>query len=74
MSLLESAINIVIGFIICIVIQLLVFPKMGHNITLNSSIIMSSIFTVVSLLRSYSIRRIFNKIKGAKHENKRTSN
>lgn len=60
-SFLESALNIVIGYIVAILSQLIIFPFFGIHIPLHENLLMGLFFTVISLIRSYWIRRLFNK-------------
>lgn len=60
----ESCINIAIGYGVALASQLLVFPLFGINIPLSSNIAIGAIFTVISIARSYVIRRVFNHIQG----------
>ena len=60
-SLLESSINILIGYIVAVLSQLLIFPAFNINITLSDNLLIGAYFTAISLLRSYIIRRYFNK-------------
>lgn len=60
-SLLEAVINTVVGYLVAFTLQLLVFPLVGIDITVQVNIILSTIFTIASLIRSYVLRRIFNR-------------
>lgn len=60
-SLLEPLLNILIGYTVAILAQLLIFPLFGINPPLVDNLLIGACFTVVSLVRSYVIRRIFNK-------------
>lgn len=59
-SLLESLINVILGLAISIAAQLLVFPMFGVFIPFSSNLAIAGIFTVISITRSYLIRRYFN--------------
>lgn len=59
-SLYEALINVVIGFTINYIANLLVFPLFGFHITLSDNLLMGLIYTVISIARSYAIRRWFN--------------
>ena len=61
-SLLESIVNILIGYSIAICAQLVIFPLFGINIPLSDNLMIGACFTAVSLIRSYMVRRWFNKI------------
>ena len=44
--------------------QLLVFPLFGMEATLRQNLAIGGIFTMVSLVRSYVLRRMFEAIRG----------
>lgn len=56
----EACINIVIGFTINYFANLLIFPLFGFQISYSANFVMGAIYTVISLVRSYAIRRWFN--------------
>ena len=62
-SMAETMANIVVGFAASMVIQALVLPAMGHDITLAQNFWITCIFTVASVVRGYGIRRIFNRFQ-----------
>ena len=59
-SRLESAVNILIGYFVALISQLIIFPLVGIDVPLSTNLIIGFWFTVVSLARSYVIRRWFN--------------
>lgn len=60
-SIAETISNLVAGFFIQLVIYLWVAPKfMGITITPRQSVDLYIIFTVISVLRQYVVRRMFN--------------
>lgn len=61
-SLAESLINVAIGYGISVIAQLLIFPLFGIYITLAQDMAMALIFTVISIVRSYCLRRFFNSV------------
>ena len=60
-SAIESAVNILIGYLVALASQLIVFPQFGINIPLTDNLLIGFWFTVISLIRSYLVRRYFNK-------------
>lgn len=62
MSLVESAANVVVGYGVAVLTQMMVLPWFGLYATLNQNLVMGSIFTVVSLVRSYALRRLFDRL------------
>ena len=59
-SLLESIVNILIGYFVALVSQIVVFPLVGIEVPISTNLIIGFWFTVISLIRSYIIRRWFN--------------
>lgn len=60
-SLYEASINIFIGFVIAFISQLVFFPIVGIEVTLDQNFILTVLFTLVSIIRTYIVRRYFNK-------------
>ena len=63
MSLVESLTNVAVGYGIAVIAQILVFPLFGLSTTLANNIAMGAIFTVVSIARSFTLRRVFEAIR-----------
>ena len=61
-SLIEALMNIVIGFSINYAANLLIFPLFDMHISLANNFWMGLIYTAISLVRSYAIRRWFNNM------------
>jgi len=59
-SFIEACVNILIGYGVAVVSQLLIFPLFGVNLPLGDNLMIGAWFTVISLIRSYVIRRGFN--------------
>ena len=59
-SAIESLTSTTIGIIIGIVLNLTILPVFGYPVSLSDSLWISVIFTAVSVIRSYAVRRIFN--------------
>ena len=62
MSLVEAIANLVVGYGVAVVTQMLVFPLFGLAATLGENLALGAIFTVISLVRSYTLRRMFEAI------------
>jgi hypothetical protein len=60
-SLIESATNILIGYWCAVLTQLIVFPIMEIDVSMSKNLMIGLVFTLISLLRSYVIRRFFNR-------------
>jgi uncharacterized membrane-anchored protein len=65
-SLLESLANIAIGYLVALGAQLAVFPMFAIHIPMSSNMAIGIIFTLVSLVRSYALRRLFNWLHGSR--------
>jgi hypothetical protein len=63
MSMVEAAANVVIGYGIAIATQMAVFPIFGIHITLADDLAIGLVFTIVSLIRSYMLRRVFERLR-----------
>lgn len=59
-SFIEAVINIIIGFAINFTANWLVFPLFGWQISVTDNLLLGAVYTLISLIRSYSIRRWFN--------------
>ena len=60
MSLVESFVNVLIGYIVAVIANLSVLPLFGYNVTFIDGSLIGLAFTIISLIRTYIIRRIFN--------------
>jgi hypothetical protein len=61
MSAVESVANIAVGAGIALATQVVVFPLFGMDVPMGDNLAICAIFTVVSFVRSYVLRRVFNK-------------
>jgi hypothetical protein len=71
-SLIESTVNILIGYFTALFSQLLIFPFFDINIPIEDNLLIGLYFTLISLFRSYIIRRYFNKKEKNNETNKTT--
>ena len=60
MSLVEAVANVIVGYGVAVATQILIFPIFGLHTTLAKNLKMGVVFTIVSLVRSYLIRRLFD--------------
>ena len=63
MSLLEAVTNVLVGYGVAVATQWAVFPLFGLHATLQENLLIGLIFTVVSLIRSYLLRRAFEGLR-----------
>lgn len=60
-SLFESFVNVAIGFLVGFAANVIVLPAFGYPVTLGDAAWISVAFTVISLVRGYFVRRLFNR-------------
>lgn len=60
MSWAETIISTLIGYLVALATQLTVFPLMGISVTISENLLIGVIFTIVSIIRGYFVRRLFN--------------
>ena len=63
MSLVESVANVIVGYGVAVVTQILIFPVFGLRTTLAQNLQMGLVFTVVSVGRSFALRRVFEAVR-----------
>lgn len=63
MSFVESVANVAVGYGVAVLTQILVFPWFGLTATLEENLRIGVIFTGVSLVRSYLLRRAFETLR-----------
>lgn len=59
MSLIEAITNVVVGYVLAIITQILVFPWFGITAQMEEHLAIGLAFLGVSLVRSYLLRRLF---------------
>ena len=59
-SMIESLTSTTIGWLIGVILNMLVLPLFDYDVSLTDGVLISIIFTAVSVIRSYVIRRWFN--------------
>ena len=68
MSLVEAITNVIVGYGVAVMTQILIFPIFGLHTTLAQNLQMGLLFTGVSIIRSFLLRRLFEAIRVAKLE------
>jgi hypothetical protein len=63
MSAVESATNVAVGFGVAVATQALVFPLFGIHASMGQHFAIGALFTVVSVIRSYALRRFFEAVR-----------
>ena len=62
MSLVEAITNVIVGYGLAVVTQIIVFPWFGLEAALDEHLAIGMAFVGVSLVRSYLLRRLFERI------------
>lgn len=62
-SALEAISNTVTGYLVAVLANLLILPWFGLHPSVSDSFLIGAAFTVVSLARSYALRRLFESFR-----------
>jgi hypothetical protein len=63
MSFVEAVTNIVVGYGLAVLTQIIVLPLFGLHASLGENLLIGGVFTAISLGRSFALRRIFNAFR-----------
>ena len=63
MSLIEAITNVIVGYGVAVVTQILIFPIFGLHTTLAQNLQMGLLFTGVSIIRAFLLRRVFEAMR-----------
>ena len=61
-SVIESIANTVSGLVTSFAIQVVIYPILSIPVSIGQNVIITVVFFMASLIRSYIVRRIFNKM------------
>jgi hypothetical protein len=61
MSFVETTTNVMVGYLIALLTQFAIFPTFGVIVSLRDNVLISGIFTAVSIVRSFTLRRLFEE-------------
>lgn len=59
----ESITNSAVGFLISVLMQHILMKLYGFETTVTQNVVIVTAFTVISVLRSYFLRRFFERLK-----------
>jgi hypothetical protein len=62
MSIIEAITNVAVGYALAVATQMLVFPWFGLHASFGDSLALGLVFTGISLIRGYALRRLFTRI------------
>ncbi|MBC7954082.1 MAG: hypothetical protein H7Z12_19970 [Rhodospirillaceae bacterium] len=60
MSLVEQLFNVGSGMVLALIVGQLVYPLFGYQVSLADNLGLTAIFTIVSVIRGFVWRRVFN--------------
>ena len=60
-SLIEAITNVMVGYALAVLTQIVVFPWFGLQVPFRDNLAIGAMFVIVSLLRSYALRRLFER-------------
>ncbi len=63
MSLVETMTNITVGLVISFLSQIVIFKIYNVSLSTQQNVEITLYFTIISILRSYALRRFFNSIR-----------
>ncbi len=63
MSLIESVANVIVGYRVAVLTQILIFPGFGLQVMLVQNLKLGMVFTVLTIVRSFTLRRVFEAIR-----------
>jgi hypothetical protein len=61
MSLIETVTNVVVGYVLAVATQIVMFPWFGLQASLGENLALGLAFTSISLVRGYTLRRLFER-------------
>lgn len=62
MSLIESIVNVIIGYFLTVLIQYLIYPLFGIVIPAQQALFISGLIVLISFVKNYALRRLFNAL------------
>ena len=63
-SALEAVANVAIGYLVSVAANVVVLPLFGYAVSVADGFAIGLVFTAISLVRSYVLRRAFNRLSG----------
>jgi hypothetical protein len=57
----EAIANVMVGYALAVATQIVVFPWFGLYPSLGDNLALGAVFVGISLLRSYALRRLFER-------------
>lgn len=67
-SMIESVTNTGVGYVMGVTINMFLFPLFGWDVSVGQSMTVGAVYILISLVRSYILRRIFNCVSERRHD------
>jgi hypothetical protein len=61
LSLIEAMTNVVVGYALAVITQIVVFPWFELQVSLGDNLAIGAMFVTISLARSFVLRRLFEQ-------------
>lgn len=65
MSMVEAITNVLVGYLVAVAAQLVVFPLFGLAVSLAENLTIAAVFSLISIARSFVLRRVFEAVRVA---------
>jgi hypothetical protein len=63
MSMVEAVTNVVVGYLLALGLQAVLFPILGLQVSLGDNLLIGAAFTALSIVRSFVLRRVFESLR-----------
>ena len=63
MSFVEAITNVGVGFLVAVLTQITLFPMLELQVSVRDNLLIGAIFTAVSIVRTFTLRRPFESIR-----------
>lgn len=67
MSMVETISSTIVGYSVAVTAQHYIFPYFGLHASMQDNLKLGLIFTIISVIRSYMFRRLFNWVQMNSH-------
>jgi hypothetical protein len=59
----EAVTNVVVGYALAVITQIVAFPWFGLQVSVGDNLAIGAVFVGISLVRSYALRRLFERLR-----------
>jgi hypothetical protein len=63
MSFVEAITNVAVGYLLAVLTQIAIFPSLDLRVSVADNLLIGGIFTAVSIVRSFTLRRLFEAVR-----------